>query len=228
MERFRQLAVRRVAGVPVAYLVGTREFYGRPFFVDERVLIPRPETELLVDEALRWIDAEAPRSRLRVLDLGTGSGAIAITLALERDRLDVVATDRSHAALAVARRNGEALGARLGYLESDWFDALDPGPSFDLMVANPPYVASSDAHLEQGDLRFEPRVALTDDGDGTTALARIVDGARHRLVAGALLVLEHGHDQAATVRRMMVEAGYRDVCSTRDLSGIERVTRGRG
>jgi release factor glutamine methyltransferase len=219
-ERFVALAARRRDGEPIAYLVGRREFYGRPFAVDPRVLIPRPETELIVDCALRAIDATAART---VLDLGTGSGAIAVTIALERPRVAVTATDASAAALAVAEANASALGATLRFAAGDWFDALPDGARFDVIVSNPPYVAAGDAHLAQGDLRFEPATALTDGGDGLGAIRRIVAGAAARLAPRGTLVVEHGHDQAADVRAVAVAAGFVDVRSLTDLAGIERV-----
>ncbi len=152
---FRTIVARRTAGEPIAYLVGRREFYGRPFAVDARVLIPRPETELVVDLALTAID-ESAGDAVRALDLGTGSGAIAITLALERPSLDVVATDASADALDVATANAARLGARVAFAHGDWFDALPGAAPFDVIVSNPPYVAAGDAHLDAGDLRFEP------------------------------------------------------------------------
>ena len=221
---FRALAERRVAGEPIAYLVGQREFFGRTFHVDADVLIPRPETESLVDVALRWIDAHAAA---RVLDLGTGSGAIAVTLALERAGLDVVATDVSTAAIAVARRNAARLDATVRFATGSWYDALAADARFDVIVSNPPYIAAGDRHLVEGDLRFEPIVALTDQGDGFQALRRIVGGASSRLAIDGLLAVEHGHDQAGAVRASFVAAGFVDVTSQRDLAGIERVTFGR-
>lgn len=217
---------KRTYGEPLAYLIGTREFYGRSFAVDARVLIPRSETELLVDLALASIDGRRAEPRVRVLELGTGSGAIAVTLAIERRAIDVVATDVSTDALDVARGNAERLRGAVTFVESGWFDALLGFDCFDLVVSNPPYIRAGDPHLERGDLRFEPRCALTDGGDGLGALRRIVTGAaRHLRIRGALL-LEHGHDQAAAVRELMGAAGYGDVKSSRDLGGIERVTAG--
>lgn len=230
VARFRLLAARREAGEPMAYLLACREFFGRSFAVDPRVLIPRPDSELLIEQGLELLDARriAGDSSLRVLELGTGSGALAITLALERPTVvSVVATDVSTDALAVARQNASALGAAVRFIESDWFASIDAsGCPFDLILSNPPYIASHDPHLLQGDLRFEPRLALTDGADGLTALRHIVrEGVRH-LAVGGVLMLEHGHDQAAQVRAAMVGAGYTDVRSVRDLAGIERVTSG--
>lgn len=228
---FVALARRRSAGEPIAYLVGDREFYGRRYSVDASVLIPRPETELLVDEAVRWIDARVALSGdpyLRVLDLGTGSGAIAVTLALERPAIEVVATDRTDEALTMAKRNAVRLAASVRFVSGDWFDALaDVRPDrFDLIVANPPYIAMNDRHLGEGDLRFEPLEALTDMHDGMTAIERIVAGAMRRLRNGGSLMIEHGHDQASAVRASMTTAGFAGVASLRDLAGIERVTIG--
>lgn len=229
-ERFAALAARRRAGEPIAYLIGWREFYGRRFGVDPRVLIPRPETELLVDRALAWIDADGryASGALSAVDLGTGSGVIAVTLALERPLLDVTATDRSAEALALAITNAKTLAARVRFVAGDWYDALAPDaePAFDLIVSNPPYVARDDPHLREGDLRFEPRDALTDHGDGLGAAMRIVAGALAHLRPGGGLLIEHGHDQAAAVRALMNAEGFRDVATLRDLAGIERVTTG--
>ena len=217
---------RRGAGEPLAYLVGRRDFYGRSFAVDRRVLIPRPETELIVDLALAHCDAPASRAAT-VLDLGTGSGAIAITLALERPRLTVTATDVSSDALDVAEGNARHLGASVRFVAGDWYAALH-GPRgepdrFDLVVSNPPYIAAGDRHLDEGDLRFEPRLALTDGHDGLDALRRIVAGAIDRLEPSGLLLVEHGHDQARAVRALFADAGLVGIRSWPDLAGIERV-----
>ena len=215
---------RRIAGEPIAYLVGAREFYGRSFAVDRRVLIPRPETELLVDLALARIDALGRRP-LRLLDAGTGSGAIAITIALERPDVEVWATDVSADALAVAAINARALGASVRLLESDWYAAL-PDLRFDAIVSNPPYIASGDRHLREGDLRFEPSGALTDGADGMAAIRALIAGASAHLVAGGWIAFEHGWDQASAVRGLLAAGGYASVASTADLAAIERVTSG--
>lgn len=221
---FRACAARRRAGEPVAYILGEREFYGRAFQVTPEVLIPRPDTELLVELALARL---LPGAAARVLDLGTGSGAVAVTLACERANLAVTGVDASPAALAVARANAALLapGADLRLLESDWFAAL-PGLRYDLIVGNPPYVAQGDTHLEQGDLRFEPRAALAAGPAGLDALARIATDAPGHLQPGAWLLLEHGYDQGAACRRLLIDAGLRDVLTWRDLSGTERVSGG--
>lgn len=229
LERFHALVARRAAGEPVAYLTGVREFYGRDFAVTPEVLIPRPETELLIDLALdflrhRAVDATQPQ---RVLDLGTGSGAIAITLLLEASQLEVCATDVSAAALAVAKSNADRFGVALKWITSDWFTALAGiEERFDLIVANPPYIAAGDPHLQAGDLRFEPSGALTDGADGLAAIRTIAREAPHFMAPGALLLVEHGWDQAASVRRLLVAAGLASVVSYRDLAGIERCTAG--
>jgi release factor glutamine methyltransferase len=218
---FFALAMRRRDGEPVAYLTGAREFWGLPLAVTPAVLIPRPETETVVEVAL----ARLPGDRdVRVLDLGTGSGAIALALAHERPRARVVATDVDPAALAVARSNAERLGiGNVDFLTSHWYAALPPAaPPFDLIASNPPYVAAGDVHLGEGDLRFEPARALTPGGDGLDALRAIVAGALARLVSGGALVVEHGYDQADAVRALFVAAGFVDVTAARDLAGIAR------
>ena len=224
-DALQAMVARRLAGEPLAYLVGRRDFHGRSFRVDRRVLIPRPETELLVDLALAHCDAPASRVAT-VLDLGTGSGAIAITLALARPRLAVTATDVSPDALEVAACNARDLGAAVRFVASDWysaFDRRDEAERFDLVVSNPPYIAPGDRHLDEGDLRFEPRHALTDDHDGLDAIRRIVADAKKHLEPSGVLLVEHGHDQAAVVRTLFAAAGFVDVRSSQDLAGIERV-----
>jgi release factor glutamine methyltransferase len=211
---------RRLNGEPIAYLVGEREFYGLPFHVTPDVLIPRPETELLVELAL---DRLPPRGR--VLDMGTGSGAIAVALAHVRSDAEVTALDVSEAALAVARRNAARNAASVRFLQSDWFAALADEP-FDLIVSNPPYIVQGDPHLSQGDLRFEPVSALTDHADGLSALRIIAGGAARLLRAGGWLLMEHGYDQASAVRALLAQAGFSEVQSWQDLAGIERVSGG--
>jgi release factor glutamine methyltransferase len=227
--RFEALAQRRTAGEPIAQLVGTREFFGLKFEVTPDVLIPRPETELLVEIALEKIAGiEAPR----VLDLGTGSGAIAVGIASFHTHAHVWAVDRSTQALTVAARNAAKLldadrpGGELTLLESDWTDALDPALRFELIVSNPPYIAQNDPHLSEGDLRFEPRTALTDEADGLAAIRTIIQTAPFFLASGGSLWLEHGYDQAANVRTLLTGRGFSDVRSERDLAGIERVSGG--
>jgi len=224
---FMALVQRRREGEPVAYLTGTREFWGLRLRVTPDVLIPRPETETLVELAL----ARLPEDRdLRVLDLGTGSGAIALAIAHERPRAHVIATDISSDALDVARDNATALGLRnVQFLKSDWYEGVtvaSPPGAFHLIASNPPYIAAADPHLEQGDVRFEPQRSLTPGGDGMSAIRKIVAGACEHLVAGGTLAIEHGYDQSDAVRRMLAAAGFSDIVGQRDLAGIPRVVAG--
>lgn len=220
-DQLTALMQRRVDGEPIAYIVGTREFFGLSFDVTPDVLIPRPETELLVELALQHLPSNG-----QVLDLGTGSGAIAVAIAANRPDATVIALDYSQAALAVARRNAEKHRVNIEFLQSDWFAAVGQR-QFDLIVSNPPYIVNGDIHLSQGDLRFEPLDALTDHGDGLSALRRIIDGAGSHLREGGWLFMEHGYDQAAAVRELVAAHGFADVQSWKDLAGIERVSGGR-
>jgi release factor glutamine methyltransferase len=222
--RFRELLERRLRGEPVAYLTGEREFWSRRFHVGQEVLIPRPETEHLVETALELL---APDAASRIADLGTGSGAIAVTLALERPRCRVLATDLSPPALAIAAENARLLGAaNVEFRHSDWFSALG-GERFALIASNPPYVAAGDPHLERGDVRFEPALALASGDDGLAAIRALVAGARYHLEAGGWLLLEHGWEQADAVARLLQEHGYTAVACREDLAGIARVALGR-
>ncbi len=220
---YRALVERRMAGEPVAYLTGAREFFGREFMITPAVLIPRPDTELLVELALAHC---AGRKGLRVLDMGTGSGALAVTLALELDDADVIALDRSREALWVAMANAARLGASVSFVHSDWFAALGE-ERFHLIVANPPYIAAGDPHLEQGDVRFEPPGALTAGPAGLDDLAEIVMQAPARLESDGWLFLEHGYDQAVAVRSLLADGGFAAIASWKDIAGIERVSGGR-
>lgn len=220
-EGFFALARRRRDGEPVAYLTGTREFFGLPLAVDRSVLIPRPETETLVEHALR---ALPPERRLRVLDLGTGSGAIALAIARERPHVEMVGADVSASALAVANRNAQRMKlANVRWLQSDWYEGLDGSGPFGLIASNPPYVADGDPHLAEGDVRFEPAGALRAGPDGLLALRAVVAGAPARLVDGGTLVVEHGFDQAEAVRALVAAAGLAEPRTFRDLAGIPRV-----
>ncbi|MFW7341813.1 peptide chain release factor N(5)-glutamine methyltransferase [Pollutimonas sp. H1-120] len=223
LARFRELEARRLNGEPMAYIIGVREFMGRDFLVSPAVLIPRPETELLVETGLRHLQG---RMAPRVLDLGTGTGAIAISIALDRPDARVLASDSSAQALDVAQQNAQTLGAAVEFFHGNWYDALPDVGAFDLIVSNPPYIAASDPHLRQGDLRFEPPSALTDNGDGLAALRAIAQGAGHWLASQGGLFMEHGWDQAAAVRGIMESSGFSRVASLPDLAGIERVTGG--
>jgi len=223
---FQDWAARRRRGEPMAYLLGEREFMGHLFHVSPAVLIPRPETELLVETALAHVrDIPAPR----VLDLGTGSGAIAVSIALARPDARVDATDLSPQALEVAGDNARRLGAVVALHEGDWYGALNGGaaaPIYDVIVSNPPYIAAGDPHLSQGDLRHEPGMALTDRADGLEALRAIVRGAPAWLKPSGALWMEHGWDQAGRVRDLLRAAGFGGATSRRDLAGIERISGG--
>ena len=223
-DRFRRLVERREAGEPIAYLVGSREFYSLDFEVSPDVLIPRPETELVVDAVLdivRGFDG-----RVAVLDLGTGSGAIAVAVGRNQPRASVAAVDVEAAALRVAAANARRHRVDVELVRSDWYEALDGRP-FDVIASNPPYVAAADAHLATGDVRFEPRSALVGGDDGLEAIRRIVAGARAHLTERGRLVFEHGYDQGEAARQLMRSAGFVDVRTLRDLAGHERVCAGR-
>lgn len=224
-RRFQRLVARRAAGEPVAYLVGHRGFWTLDLRVTPATLIPRPETELLVEQALERL---APAADVRVADLGTGSGAIALAIAAERPRARVVATDRSEAALAVARGNAAANGldGRVGFRQGDWFAPL-AGERFDLVASNPPYIAEGDPHLGQGDLRHEPPSALSSGADGLDAIRILAAGAPSHLVPGGWLLLEHGFDQGPAVRALLDAAGFVEVATVRDLELRDRVSLGR-
>ena len=220
--RFAESCASRGAGVPVAYLLGRREFWSLDFEVTPAVLVPRPETELLVERTLAQVTAPSAR----VVDLGTGSGAIAISLAHERPHWHVAATDVSGEALAVAGRNGQRLApGRVEWLPGDWYQPL-AGRFFEAIVSNPPYVAAHDPVLEGDGLRHEPRTALTPGGDGFAALLTLINGAPGHLVPGGWVALEHGTAQGAPVRSALVARGFSHVTSHRDLAGHERVTEG--
>jgi release factor glutamine methyltransferase len=217
---FQSLVERRATGEPVAYIVGFREFWSLRLAVSRAVLVPRPETELLVERALK-LSATPTQS---ALDLGTGAGAIALALAHERPRWQITATDVSEAALAIARVNALALGTpQLEFLHGRWFEPLG-GRIFDLIVANPPYVAEDDPLLAQPPLSFEPRIALTPGVDALADLRRIIRQAPAHLARGGWLLLEHGTTQAGEVARELVVRGFRHVRSQRDLAGHERMT----
>lgn len=220
---YDSLLARRSQGEPMAYLLGVQEFYGLAFRVSPAVLIPRPETELLVDLARAY---GADDAGLAILDLGTGSGCIAVSVALGLPRAQVVAVDISADALVVAQDNVVRHGAHVQCLHGDWYAPV-AGQRFGLILANPPYVRAGDAHLSA--LRYEPALALTggDGGDGLASMRRVVAGAATHLTPGGSLLVEHGHDQAAAVRALMTQAGLVDVQSIHDLAGHERVCAGR-
>lgn len=224
LARCEELLGRRLAGEPVAYILGQREFYGLMLHVTPAVLIPRPETELLVELVLALVPPNNPRE---ILDLGTGSAAIAIAIAKHRPRAQVTAVDRSAAALVVAHAN--AAVSKVGnihFAQGDWFAAVGVR-KFDIVVSNPPYVAANDPHLHQGDVRFEPAGALVAGGDGLDCLRDIIAGAPAHLSPGGWLLLEHGYDQAQACQALLHAQGFREIASHPDLSGTLRVTAGR-
>jgi len=214
--RFRDCTARRARGEPIAYILGEKEFYGLPLAVNAAVLIPRPETELLVERAL----AAAPAS---VLDLGTGSGAVALAIKRHRPQARVVAVERSAAALAVARRNADRLGLQVELRHGLWFGPVAE-ERFDLVVSNPPYVSADDPHLAEGDVRFEPRAALVGGADGLESIRDIVRAAPAWLAPGGWLFLEHGLGQDRAVRTLLADAGLVSVATWPDLAGIARVS----
>ncbi|HWT27953.1 MAG TPA: peptide chain release factor N(5)-glutamine methyltransferase [Methylophilaceae bacterium] len=237
---FQALLQRRLNGEPIAHILGQREFYGLMLKVTPDTLIPRPDTETLVEAALAKIpdlsfvarqgcpaeyhDGIAPG--FKVLDLGTGTGAIALAIASQRPHAEVLAVDASIAALAVASENARSLHLRnVRFLQSDWFSAL-PDIRFDLVVSNPPYIADQDPHLSQGDLRFEPLEALASGTDGLDDLRQIIAGAPRHLNRGGWLMLEHGYDQASRVGDLLQRAGFSAIGQARDLAGIVRVSYG--
>jgi release factor glutamine methyltransferase len=225
-KQFQALIARRQAGEPIAYITGTREFWDMTLKVTPATLIPRPETELLVELALERIPID---TLVQVADLGTGSGAIALAIARERPQARVVATDASEAALAVARENAEALGvANVVFCLGHWFEALthEPHAKFHLIASNPPYVHPQDPHLQKGDLRFEPASALASENAGLADIEEIARGAREHLHPGGWLLLEHGYDQAEAVTRLLMGLGYRKVETVGDLAQRERVSLG--
>lgn len=224
VKLYEELLKRRLQGEPVAYILGEREFFGLNFKVTTATLIPRPDTELLVELAMQRVSSHM---RCTVLDLGTGTGAIALAIAQARPQAEVLACDNSLAALAVAQENARELGLRnVDLVQSDWFAALGE-QRFTLIVTNPPYVALGDPHLAQGDLRFEPVSALVSGMDGLDDIRKIIRLSTKHLEPGGWLLLEHGYDQAEKVRNLLQEAEFVDVFSATDLAGVERVSGGK-
>lgn len=220
---FDALLARRCAGEPIAYVLGEREFWSLPLVTTPDTLIPRADTERLVELALAHLPAESPAA---LLDLGTGTGAIALAIAIERPAARLIATDASEAALAVARGNIQRLApGRIETRLGDWFAPVN-GLRFDVVVSNPPYIAERDPHLDQGDLRFEPRTALAAGPDGLDAIRRILADAPAHLADGGWLLIEHGHDQGPSARALFLNAGLSRVETARDLEHRERITLG--
>jgi release factor glutamine methyltransferase len=223
MEFYDSLLERRLAGEPVAYITGKREFWSLPLKVTPDVLIPRPETEMLVETVLDLIPA---RPGTRVADLGTGSGAVALAIASERPMWEIHATDQSEAAIRVAMENAVNLGLeRVLFATGSWTDPLTG--KFDVLVCNPPYIASGDPHLSKGDCRFEPKMALEAGEEGLDAIRTIARMARNHLVNGGWLIVEHGYDQGEDVAEIFSSYDLSEISTAKDLSGQDRVTRGR-
>ncbi len=220
-ERYRAALDDAARGKPIPYILGRQAFWGRDFTVTPAVLIPRPDTETLVETVLNAAQGRAKT----VLELGTGSGCIAVTLALENPLLTVTATDVSSQALTVARNNAQRLGARIAFREGSWFDAVAPEARFDIIASNPPYIADGDSHLPA--LSFEPTSALTSGPEGLDDIRVIADQARRHLTDGGLLAFEHGFDQGKAARKLLASLGYTAVVTVRDLGGNDRVTKGR-
>lgn len=241
LQEWQIIEQRRLDGEPIAYLIGRRGFHAIELLVGPGVLIPRPETELLVDLGLDELQHLINKNNalnesehlLTMLDLGTGSGAIALAIAASQPNVTVVATDASQAALDIAQRNANQLqlSDRVSFCLGHWYAALQTSGNtdhrFDLILSNPPYISANDPHLSKGDLRFEPQNALTDFGSGFTCLATIIDGALAHLKPGGLLAVEHGFDQSPTVLAQMAQAGFEDITPHRDLAGHWRVASGR-
>lgn len=224
IEHFYCLLKRRQRGEPVAYLLGRRGFWSLDLEVDRSTLIPRPDTERLVEVALERVVNQPAR----VLDLGTGTGAVALAIAVERPTWQVTGCDSSVEAVALAERNRQRLGiGNANFLSSDWFAGLGEGVSFDLIVSNPPYIADNDPHLTEGDVRFEPASALVSGADGLNAIRHIVQTAPGFLQPGGWLLLEHGWEQAEAVRNLLGARGFVEVQSWQDLAGHQRITGGR-
>jgi len=224
---WKALETKRLSGEPIAYLVGKRGFHNIELYVAPGVLIPRPETELLVEIGLREIKRlNTPTS---ILDLGTGSGAIALAIAHEAPSAQITATDQSLEALEIAKINAAYLNmtSRVQFFQGNWYEALNGSSSFDIILSNPPYIAAQDTHLSQGDLRFEPISALTDHGSGLTCLKTIINGAKVHLNPNGLLALEHGFDQSEAVVGLMKSVGLHDIQAYQDLNGHYRAASGR-
>ena len=237
---WKSLEAQRASGVPVAYLTGMKGFHGIRLKVNEAVLIPRPETELLVDlalEEMKHIHAKVPNQVVQILDLGTGSGAIALAIAHECAiskapiNLRILGVDQANDAIELARENAKALGLNhlVEFLQSNWYTAIPDRylNTFDVIVSNPPYIQKDDPHLQDGDLRFEPKAALTDDGDGLSCIREIMNHAHHYLKPGGLIAIEHGYDQAAAVATLLEKRAFHEIATITDLAGHLRVTQAR-
>ena len=227
LEEWKILESKRIQGEPIAYLIGKRGFHNIELYVAPGVLIPRPETELLVEIGLREI--KRLNASTKILDLGTGSGAIALAIAHEAPDAQLTATDQAIEALDIAKINAKLLNmeSRVQFFQGSWYEAIEASASYDVILSNPPYITSQDSHLSQGDLRFEPISALTDHGNGLTCLENIISGAKHHLSPNGLLAVEHGFDQSEAVVALMKQAGFQDIQTHLDLGGHHRVVSGR-
>ncbi|MEN9596516.1 MAG: peptide chain release factor N(5)-glutamine methyltransferase [Pseudomonadota bacterium] len=221
--KFETLLSQRLKGVPIAYLTGKREFWSRDFYVSTEVLIPRPDTEILIEHCLAQIPIDLP---FKILDLGTGSGAIAVTLAAERSNTQIIAVDKSAAALEIAKKNANQHDCEnIAFILSDWFSCV-PKMEFDLIVSNPPYIPFNDKHLTQGDVRFEPKSALISAENGLSDIKKIATEAQNYLKQNGQLWFEHGYNQAESVQEILMHLDYSSVQTFADLAGQSRVTRG--
>ncbi|WP_429066214.1 peptide chain release factor N(5)-glutamine methyltransferase [Aeromonas bestiarum] len=228
--RLQDWLSRRLNGEPIAHLIGEREFWSLPLKVSPATLIPRPDTEVLVEQALARLPprpAAPDQAPCALLDLGTGTGAIALALKSERPDADVWAVDRMPEAAALARANSAALGLPITVRDGSWFEPLSGAPCFGMIVSNPPYIDGADPHLAEGDVRFEPRSALVADEQGLADIRLIVAGAPAHLLPGGWLLLEHGWQQGEAVRQLLLQHGYSQVETVRDYGDNERVTLGR-
>lgn len=233
LNHFQQCIEKRLAGIPIAYIVGQREFWSLTFDINEHVLIPRPETELLVELALKEGDKRLnlnvvkEKESLRILDLGTGSGAIAVAIATEKPQWHITAIDICPQALSIARHNAQKYQCNnITFFQSSWFEAIPPDQTFDIIIANPPYIAAEDEHLMQGDVRFEPKKALVSPQDGLSCLFHIIQYSLARLSPKGLLLIEHGGKQYDIIKRCFETHGFQDVRQYHDLQNHIRVTVG--
>jgi len=222
-KRFEQLILKRLDGIPIAYLIGEREFWSLPLYVTPDTLIPRPETELLVELALSQLNK---RDTCSVLELGTGTGAISIALATEKPHWNILAADLSKPALLVAQKNAAKHHAQnITFMQSNWFESI-PKQAFDLIISNPPYLAEQDPHQHEGDVRFEPKQALLSGTEGLDDLTHIIHESRHYLTPGGLLLLEHGHTQGKAVMACLSDTFYHNIQCWQDTAGLDRVSGG--
>ena len=219
--KFESHINRRLAGEPVAYILGRREFYEKQFFTTPAALIPRPESEGLVDAALAHIPANKKR---RILDMGTGCGAVGLSIALLREYAEITLSDVAEDTLTLAKKNTAQLEAsNVRFVLGDWYEPLKDEQAFSLIVSNPPYIADNDPHLKCGDIRYEPPVALLGGADGLSALSKVIAGAPKLLQRGGILITEHGQGQKQAVAALFAQAGFCGIHSIRDLAGIERI-----